>query len=99
MAGQTSMLHVRVDDELKTQAAETLAGLGLTISDAVRMLLTRITLEGGLPAGLAAAPEAHDAWFRARVQEAIADYLPTLKHSQAMDEAQALIIKKRRART
>lgn len=42
MATQTSMLHVRIDDELKTQAAETLAKFGLTISDAVRILLTRV---------------------------------------------------------
>ena len=38
MAGQTSMLHVRVDDKLKTAAAEKLASLGLTVSDAVRIL-------------------------------------------------------------
>jgi len=34
MASHTFMLHVRVDDQLKTQAAETLAHFGLTISDA-----------------------------------------------------------------
>ena len=45
MAGQTSMLHVRVDEALKTQAAEVLAGVGLTVSDAVRILLTRVTKE------------------------------------------------------
>ena len=49
MAAHTSMLHVRVDDGLKSQAAEALAGVGLTISDAVRILLTRIAAEGGLP--------------------------------------------------
>ena len=54
----------------KIDAAEKLANVGLTISDAVRILLTRINSEGGLPAGLTADPAAHDAWFRARVQEA-----------------------------
>ena len=67
MPAQTSMLHVRVDDQLKTKAADTLAGVGLTLSDAVRILLTRVAAEGGLPAGLTADPEAHDAWFRAKV--------------------------------
>lgn len=38
----SSMLHVRVDVELKADAAEKLAGFGPTISDAVRILLTRI---------------------------------------------------------
>ena len=35
------MLLVRVDDRLKIKAAETLAGVGLTLSDAMRILLTR----------------------------------------------------------
>lgn len=92
----TSMLHVRVDDELKAEAAETLAGFGLTISDAVRILLTRITQEGGLPVGLTADPQAHDTWFRDKVKAALADTGPTVPHQQVMDEAQALIDKKRR---
>ncbi|MEN1941714.1 type II toxin-antitoxin system RelB/DinJ family antitoxin [Luteimonas sp. MJ174] len=44
----------------RTRAAETLASVGLTVSDAVRILLTRITKENGLPAGLVMDPEAHD---------------------------------------
>lgn len=99
MAAQTSMLHVRVDDQLKNQAAEKLANFGLTVSDAVRILLTRVAKEGGLPVGLTADPEAHDAWFRAKVQEALDDTRPTVPHQQVMDEAQALIDRKRRARS
>ena len=76
MAAQTSMLHIRVDDKLKADAAEKLAGVGLTVSDAVRILLTRVVKEGALPAGLTADPEAYDAWFRAKVQEALADTRP-----------------------
>ncbi len=99
MATQTSMLHVRVDNALKTQAAETLANVGLTVSDAVRILLTRVTKEGGLPAGLTADPDAHEAWFRAKVQEALADTRPAVAHQQVMDDAQTLINSKRRARS
>jgi DNA-damage-inducible protein J len=99
MAGQTSMLHVRVDDKLKTAAAKKLANLGLTVSDAVRILLTRVVKEGALPAGLVADPEAYDAWFRTKVQEALADKRPAVPHVQVMRDAQALIDKKRRART
>jgi DNA-damage-inducible protein J len=69
MATQTSMLHVRVDHKLKAAAAKKLANFGLTVSDAVRILLTRVAKEGALPAGLTADPEAYDAWFRAKVQE------------------------------
>ncbi len=99
MAAQTSMLHIRVDEKLKAEAAEKLATFGLTVSDAVRILLTRIAKEGGLPAGLTTDPEAHDAWFRAKVREALADARPPIRHRQVMDDAQALIDKKRRART
>lgn len=92
----TSMLHVRVDENLKTEAAEKLASVGLTVSDAVRILLTRVTKEGGLPVGLTADPAAHDAWFRAKVQEALTDTKPTVPHDQVMDDVQALIDSKRR---
>ncbi|AUM75794.1 type II toxin-antitoxin system RelB family antitoxin [Paracoccus jeotgali] len=85
------MLHVRVDDRIKTQAADALSGVGLTLSDAVRILLTRVAAEGGLPAGLTADPGAYDAWFRAKVQEALADQRPATPHDQLMREAPAMI--------
>ena len=97
MTARTSMLHVRIDEDLKAKAAETLADIGLTVSDAVRILLTRVAKEGGLPAGLTTDTAAHDAWFRAKVQEALDDTRPTIPHAQVMDEVQALIDRKRRA--
>lgn len=99
MPARTSMLHVRVDDQLKADASATLAAVGLTLSDAVRILLTRVAAEGGLPAGLTADPEAHDAWFRAKVREALYDPGTAVSHERAMTDAQALIDGKRRART
>ena len=97
MPAQTSMLHVRVDDRLKAQAADALSGVGLTLSDAVRILLTRVAAEGGLPAGLTTDPAAYDTGFRAKVQEALADPRPATPHAQVMQEARALIDGKRRA--
>ena len=94
---RTSMLHIRIDDQLKAQATEKLANFGLTVSDAVRILLTRVIKEGGLPAALTADPDAYDAWFRAKVQEALEDARPSTPHVQVMDKAQALIDRKRRA--
>lgn len=85
------MIHVRVDDQLKADASEVLAGVGLTVSDAVRILLTRVAAEGGLPAGLTADPDAYDAWFRAKVQEALDDPRPAAPHTQVIADAQALI--------
>jgi DNA-damage-inducible protein J len=43
------MVHVRVDENIKTQAAETLATMGLTVSDAVRVFLTRVVADKELP--------------------------------------------------
>jgi len=48
----TSMVHVRVDEQLKAQAAETLAAMGLSISDAVRVLLMRVVAEKQMPFAL-----------------------------------------------
>ncbi len=45
----TTMLHVRVDDTTKTQATQALAAMGLTVSDAVRILLTRVVAEQAFP--------------------------------------------------
>jgi DNA-damage-inducible protein J len=98
MSEHTSMLHVRVDNQLKDQAAEKLADVGLTISDAVRILLTRIVKEGTLPAGLIADTKNYDEWFRGKVHEALADQRKTISHKQVMDEVQSVIDKKRRAK-
>lgn len=45
----TSMVHVRIDERIKEQATEALAAMGLSVSDAVRVLLTRIAAEKALP--------------------------------------------------
>jgi DNA-damage-inducible protein J len=43
------MVHNRVDGKVKASAAKTLASMGLTVSDAVRLLLTRIAAEKAMP--------------------------------------------------
>ena len=45
----TTMVHVRVDEKVKEDAAETLAAMGMSVSDAVRMLLVRVAAEKALP--------------------------------------------------
>lgn len=45
----TTMVHVRVDKQVKVQATETLAAMGLSVSDAVRMFLMRVIAEERLP--------------------------------------------------
>jgi len=43
------MIHVRVDSKLKSRASRTLSKMGLSMSDAVRLLLTRIEADQALP--------------------------------------------------
>ena len=45
----SAMVHVRVDEDIKTQASDALARMGLSVSDAVRMMLVRIAAENALP--------------------------------------------------
>jgi len=45
----TEMVHVRIDRRVKAKATKTLAQMGLSISDAVRVLLTRVAVEKALP--------------------------------------------------
>ena len=46
---KTDTIHIRVNEETKNNAEQTLAMLGLTISDAVNMLLCQVNLTGSLP--------------------------------------------------
>ena len=54
----TSMVHVRVDDQIKVQAKETLAAMGLSVSDAVRVFLMRVVADKQMPFALKAPNEA-----------------------------------------
>ena len=60
--------QTRIDAAIKARAGGVLERMGLTVSDAVRILLTRIAAEGALPAGLTVDSQAYDVWFRAKVQ-------------------------------
>ena len=46
----TAFVRARIDEKTRDEAAAVLAGMGLTVSDVVRMALTRVARDGGLPA-------------------------------------------------
>lgn len=77
-----ALIQTRIDSDVKERATAVLDNMGLTVSDAVRILLTRVANEGVLPVGFATDPTAHDAWFRAKVEEALADTSPDTPHEQ-----------------
>ena len=45
----TTMVHIRVDGRVKEEATKALSAMGLSVSDAVRMLLVRVVTEQALP--------------------------------------------------
>ena len=49
MAAHTSMLHIRVDHDIKEQATEALTAMGLSVSDAVRLFLRRVVIDQAFP--------------------------------------------------
>lgn len=63
---QSSMLHIRVDAEVKTQATEALAAMGLSMSDAVRIFLKRVVNDQAFPLEL----KVPNAETRAAMEEA-----------------------------
>ncbi|WP_228151668.1 type II toxin-antitoxin system RelB/DinJ family antitoxin [Pseudazoarcus pumilus] len=81
---QSKMLHVRVDEETKTQASEALAAMGLSVSDAVRILLKRVVSDQAFPLEL----KVPNAETRKAMEEARA---MMQARAARFDSAQALI--------
>jgi len=46
---QSSMLHIRIENEIKVQASEALEAMGLSVSDAVRIFLKRVVNDQAFP--------------------------------------------------
>lgn len=88
-----ALVQTRIEADVRDRAAAVLEDMGLTVSDAVRILLTRIANEGALPMELVSSSEAHDAWFRAKVIEALEDTRPDIPH----EEVEAHFAKRREA--
>ncbi|OHV86879.1 type II toxin-antitoxin system RelB/DinJ family antitoxin [Mesorhizobium sp. ORS 3428] len=77
-----ALIQTRIDADIRDRASAVLENLGLTVSDAVRILLTRTANEGALPIDLVTNSEAYDVWFRAKVREALDDTRPDIPDDQ-----------------
>lgn len=86
-----ALVQARIDSEIKERASAVLESLGLTLSDVVRILLTRVANEGGLPAGFVSDSKAYDIWFKAKVRESLDDDSPGIPH----EEVEAYFAKRR----
>jgi DNA-damage-inducible protein J len=74
------LVQARVDPAVKERAAKVLARAGMTISEAVHILLTRTANEGVLPFTASPADPEYDQWFCAKVNEAMDDHSPPVSH-------------------
>jgi len=72
MATASSMLHVRMDEDTKAQATAALAAMGLSASDAVRLLFHRIIADQAFPLELKV-PNAETRAAMAEVDQMLAE--------------------------
>lgn len=77
-----ALVQTRIDPDIKERAAAVLEKVGMTISDAVRVLLTRTANEGAVPPELLQPDPEHEAWFRAKVEEALRDTRPRIPQEE-----------------
>ncbi|TPN79598.1 type II toxin-antitoxin system RelB/DinJ family antitoxin [Mesorhizobium sp. CU2] len=77
-----ALVQTRIDADIRDRASAVLESMGLTVSDAVRILLTRTANEGAIPIDLITNSEAYDVWFRAKVREALDDTRPDIPDDQ-----------------
>lgn len=85
-----ALVQARIDEDVKARATAVLDKQGLTISDAVRILLTRTANEGVVPltnppyqSGIYLGDGSdYEEWFRARVEEALNDHRPGIPNEE-----------------
>ena len=67
----SSMLHVRIDDDVKERATQALEAMGMTVSGAVKLFLTRVAVEQAIPF-VVKVPNAESRAAIAEIEEKIA---------------------------
>jgi DNA-damage-inducible protein J len=78
-----AVVRARIDEHIKEEAAVVLAAMGLTVSDAFRLLLTRIAREKALPFE----PLVPNATTIAAMKEARAGNLSSVSSVEALMDA------------
>ena len=73
MPKHSAVVQTRIDPSIKDKASDVLSQMGLSVSDAMRIVLTRTATEGRFPIEMLADQKDYDAWFKAKVVEALND--------------------------
>ncbi len=82
-------INIRIDEKLKKAAGKTLASLGLDTSSAVKMFLSQVVTENGLPF----TPSKDPAKIRARWDKEVAEALKNGKRYSTAEEMHKDIFK------
>ncbi len=77
------LVQTRIDGTIKAEAAAVLAAMGLTVSDAVRLMLTRVAREHALPFD----PLIPNATTIAAMKQARAGHLPSANSIEELKNA------------
>jgi DNA-damage-inducible protein J len=77
------LVEARVSADVKNKAERVLEEMGLTVSDAVQLMLKQTAAQGTLPFAQESDDPEYDAWFRAKVQEALDDPRPDISDREA----------------
>ena len=86
-----ALIQTRIDADIKQRASAVLESVGLTVSDAVRILLTKTANDGALPFSISTDAASYDAWFHRKVDEAMNSKRPSL----SSEEVEAYFAKRR----
>ena len=70
----TDVVRARIDSDLKKEAAAVLAGMGLSVSDAIRLMLVRVAAERALPFEVRVPNETTQAALRAAQRGEVARF-------------------------
>lgn len=97
MSKQSAVVQIRIDPSIRDKASVGLSQMGLSVSDAMRIVLTRTATEGHFPIEMLADQKDYNDWFKAKVLEALNDTELDVDHDSAKREfaikRQALINK------
>ena len=80
MNKRSSVVQISIDPSIKDEATKVLSQMGLSVSDAMRIVLTRTATEGRFPVEIIADQADYDAWFKSKVMEALEDEEHDMDH-------------------
>ena len=80
MSKQSAVVQTRIDPSIKDKASDVLSQMGLSVSDAMRIVLTRTATEGRFPIEMLTDQKDYDAWFKSKVMEALDDVEQDMDH-------------------